>query len=99
MVKRLYSSRGGVWLNTGWVARVGTAGSFGVGPYFSRYCAGCAADAKFGGNVRFRLQAIWNHPRPSADGVACPAAAPLGATYPALTVGAYKTGKIQKLRH
>jgi hypothetical protein len=61
------------------------------------YCAEHRTNAKFGLNVRFRQPVIRSLPQLSAAGFACPAAAaPLGATYPAPSVGAYKTGIILK---
>jgi hypothetical protein len=64
----------------------------------SKYCAEHGSNARFSLNVRFRLQAFQNLPQLVAAGFACPAAAPLGAPYPALSVGANKTGKILESR-
>jgi hypothetical protein len=60
------------------------------------YCAQHGTNARFGANVRFRQQAIRRLPQPPAAGFAYPAAAPLGATHFAPSVGAYKTGIILK---
>src|SRR5258708_162652 len=62
------------------------------------YCAERGTNAKFEVNVRFRQQVIRRLPPPPAAGFACPAAAPLGATLSAPSVGAYKTGIIPQMR-
>jgi hypothetical protein len=64
-----------------------------------RYCAEHGTNARFKLNVRFRQQVIRRLPQLPAAGFACPAAAaPLGATHPAPSVGAYKTGIIPQMR-
>ena len=62
------------------------------------YCAQHGSNARFKSNVRFRQQVIRRLPQLPAAGFACPAAAPLGATHSAPSVGAYKTGIIPQMR-
>jgi hypothetical protein len=66
------------------------------GPWASRYCAKHGTNARFGLNVRFSRQVIRKLPRLSSAGFAYSAAAPLGATNPAPSVGADKTEMILK---
>lgn len=61
---------------------------------YLRYCVQPAGSAKFMVNVHLRPQVIRQTLQFRAAGFACSAAAPLGATSHALSVGAYKTGKV-----
>jgi hypothetical protein len=103
--------RGGGMFHGGWLRGVSVIFGYFIGngqnlgpivaPWSSaaprRYCAEHRTNARFGPNVRFRQPVIRSLPQPSAAGFACPAAAaPLGATYSAPSVGAYKTGIILK---